>query len=769
VRILNRYILREVLSHAGLGLALFTFILFMQNLGRILDLVVRDSAPLPSVIELFLYTLPNTLTITLPMAVLVGVLLGLGRMAADSEITAMRAAGVGVYDFVRVVAMIGVGAWVLASVNATVVAPRMTAALLQLESSLKNSQAKFEVQPRVFYEDFSNYVLYVQDIRAGSGAAVWKRVFLADLSNPAAPRITTADQATVVNSNPQEVLMRLRNGATHETTPGDPTAYSISSFASSDVPIQFNAQESERMGHGDSPIMAMSTAQLYELSRGPNGSWYQIEFHKRLAYPFACIVLMLVGIPLGISSQRGGKGTGFILTLLLVFVYYFMSSTGVALARQGKLPAWAGAWAANAIFLAAGLLLLRRMARGTLSVGSLRSIFGRRRGEDALAQGAAPAVQNKTRWQRFPLILDDYVLREVTKSFFLVLITFVMILLIFTFFDLLGDIIRNRTPLITVGEYLLNLMPSMIYISTPLAVLIATLGTFGVLQRTSELTAMRASGISLYRIIAPAMAVAVVLAIALFLFDDFYIPSANRQQESLRMTIKGKPPQTFLRPDRKWIFGEQKGPSEPGKIFYYQFFDPYSNEFANLTVFEFDPASFTLSRRIFADSATWDEDLGRWVFKRGWVRTFAGDTVSGYEPFDVATFPEIQEQPNYFKKEVRQSSEMNFGELRAYIRDLQQSGFDVVQLRVALFHKLAFPLICLIMALIAVPFAMSMGKRGSLTGVAVAIGIAIAYWVVNGLFESMGNANMLPAALAAWSPDLLFALLGGYLLLRTPT
>jgi lipopolysaccharide export LptBFGC system permease protein LptF len=112
---------------------------------------------------------------------------------------------------------------------------------------------------------------------------------------------------------------------------------------------------------------------------------------------------------------------------------------------------------------------------------------------------------------------------------------------------------------------------------------------------------------------------------------------------------------------------------------------------------------------------------------------------------------------------------MNFGELSTYIHDLRQSGFNTVPLRVQLNHKIAYPLITLVMAVLAIPFALSMGKRGSLSSIAVAIGVAIAYFVVSGFFEAMGNVSWLPAFLAAWSPDFLFGLAGAWLLLRTPT
>jgi LPS export ABC transporter permease LptG len=307
----------------------------------------------------------------------------------------------------------------------------------------------------------------------------------------------------------------------------------------------------------------------------------------------------------------------------------------------------------------------------------------------------------------------------------------------------------------------------MIYAITPLAVLIAVLVTFGVLNRNSEIVAMKATGISLYRLVVPVVSISAILAIALFLFDDYYLPAANRRQESLRSTIKGRPPQTFLHPEEKWMFG-QSGQGEPAHIFYYQFFDRDDDAFANLSVFEFNPSTFALSRRIYASRVIWDEKTESWRFLNGWVRNIDGNN-SEYIEFKNTSFSEIREDPGYFKKENLQSQEMNFQQLGAYIRDLRQSGFDTMRLRVALWHKLAYPLIAVIMAAMAIPFALSMGRRGSLTGIAVAISVALAYWVVDGLFGAMGNVNYLPAVLAAWSPDVLFGLTGGYLLLRTPT
>lgn len=770
MRIFTRYILGEVVSHLLIGLTLFTFVLFMRDLGGILELVVRDSATMANVMELVLFALPNVLSVTIPMAVLVGILLGLSRLAADSEITAMRACGFGVFHFVGIVAIVAVAAWFMGLGNTLYFAPKAATSLLQLERNIRDSQASFEVQPRVFYEDLHNSILYVQDVRTGRGVSVWNHVFLADITDPETPKITTAERATVINGGNHTLSMRLRDGQQHELIANDPNSYNISTFAETDLPIQLNDQENIRLGRSDTPVLAMSNRELLARARQPNGRWFQIELQKRFAYPTACLVLMLIGVPLGLSSKRGGKSAGFVLTILLVFIYYFFSSTGVALARQGKLPVVVGVWGANVIFAIAGLLLLRQMTRGFVrfpvvpAVAEIREYFKRKKTPTSVP---APFGHRKSS-NGFPLILDDYVLREFLTSFALVEVSFILLSLIFSFFELMGDIIRNHAAISTVLEYLLNLTPLMIYTITPLSVLIAVLVTLGVFQRSNELTAMKATGISLYRMIVPIFVIAAIISVALFSFDQFYLPTANRRQEALRSIIKGKPPRTFLRPDRQWIFGEKKQ-GVPERIFYYEFFDSTDNQFANLTIFEFEPNSFQLARRIFAANVHWEPHLQQWVFEKGWVRTFKDGTVSSYKPFDVHVFPQIGETPQYFKKEDLQSSEMTFTELARYIHDLRQSGFDTLPLRVQLNKKLAYPLVTLVMAILAVPFALSTGKRGSLTGVAVAIGVAIAYWVAAGLFEAMGNVNTLPAALAAWSPDLLFALAGGYLLLRTPT
>ena len=776
MRILTRYILREVTAHALIGVVIFTFILFTRDLGQILELVVRNSAPLPSVAQVFFFILPITLTFSIPAGVLVGILIGLSRLAADSEITAMRASGVGIWTFLRVISIFAVTAWLLALANGVYVAPHSQAAMARLQDRLKSSQASFEIQPRVFYEGFPQLVLYVENVKAAQGAAIWKGVFIADTSNPAAPRITLAKQGILVSEEPNTLHLHLTDGSTHEADPKDPNHYQVSTFEQTDLPISLPEAESNKTQE-PAPVSQMATWELWRQAKTnnhPMARWDLIEFHRRFALPTSCLVLALVGIPFGLSSRKGGKSTGFVLTILLVFAYYSASLVGVSLARQGKLSPALGAWLADIVFFLAGVVLLWRAERRPIDLSSLRvlwnpfksrltetaGLFPRTRAEDVFRRAAN---RRRVFSARFPMILDDYVLRDFGVNLLLVLSAFLLLLLVFTVFELLGDIVRNQISPLIVGEYLLSVSPYFLYNMAPLAILLAVLITLGLMHRSNEITAIKATGISIYRIVTPVLVACTILAVGLFFSDQLYLPYANKRQDALRNMIKGKPPQTYLNPDRKWIFGQHSN------IYYYQLFDSERNEFGRLSVFQFDPATFQLTQRIYAARARWEDTVRQWVCTQGWERDFRGPAIENYRMFDVGTFPAVSEPPTYFKKEVKQSSEMNYQELRRYIHDLQQSGFEVVRLRVQLEKKFAFPMVSLVMAVLAIPFSLQAGRRGAVTGVAVAVGIALVYWTVSGLFEAMGNISELPPFLAAWSPDLIFALLGGYMILRVPT
>ena len=231
----------------------------------------------------------------------------------------------------------------------------------------------------------------------------------------------------------------------------------------------------------------------------------------------------------------------------------------------------------------------------------------------------------------------------------MIVAAFLMLLQVFTLFELLGDILRNQISPLVVGEYLLNVAPLFLYNIAPLSILLAVLVTLGVMQRSNEITAIKATGISIYRVIVPITGgAATMLAAGLFFFDQFYLPHANKRQDALRNLIKGKPAQTYLNPDRKWIFGQHSD------HLLLPVFDSDRDQFGSLSVFQFDPATFQLTiaglRRPRA--------LGRTPAALGLhpglgARACAAPPSQSYRTFDVATFAAISEPPTYFKKEVQ--------------------------------------------------------------------------------------------------------------------
>jgi len=766
VRILHRQILKEVFSHGLLGLILFTFALFLRNTTQLLELGLRETAVWNSVFFLLVLVFPPVLAFTVPMAVLVGILIGLSRMSSDGEVTALRASGISVRAFFFPIGTYAVLGCALALYCSAYLSPIANRLRVDVEREIGLRQISAELQPRVFEERFPNLVLYVQDAVRGPQPR-WRGIFLAELSNPERPRITLAEEGILFNNPAQDQLqLHLSRGTIHETG-AEPGEYSLATFSETDIPVRLPPPPPASV----KPNAQRTNAELYAVPpANAEGVEARIEWHRRFALPLATLFLTLIAVPLGLSSHKGGKSSGIILTLLMVVAYYSLFVGGTSLARQGWLPLWAGVWGANLLFGACGIFLLSRADRVAPLLGWLISaaewtprFFGRLNRSQRPRNGTLASLPvGKT--FAFPSLLDRYVIRSFLLYLAVIVAALVLLIEVVTLFlDLLNDVIRNQIPASMVLDYFVYLAPQLVYVTTPLGVLVAVLVSFAILSQNNEITAAKASGVSLYRLALPVLAMASLISVGLFLFEHFYVPAANRHQDAVRNRIKGRPAQTYYRPDRKWIVGEDF------RIYYYNFFEPQQRMLGGVTVFELDPQTYQLNRRVSAARARWEPSLEGWIFEEGWVRELRPHSVETFEQFPVRFFPEFREPPSYFLKEVRQSTQMNFLELRAYLEDLQQSGFDVVPLSVQLHKKFSFPLFALIMALIGLPFAFSMGRRGALTGIALSLGIGIVFWATNSLFEALGNLNELPPIAAAWSPNVLFGLGGLYLFLRVRT
>jgi LPS export ABC transporter permease LptG len=388
----------------------------------------------------------------------------------------------------------------------------------------------------------------------------------------------------------------------------------------------------------------------------------------------------------------------------------------------------------------------------------VRGVFGRF--FEAVKSTADRPVERAWRLPILPQIVDTYVLSSFLFYLALVLAAFVSMIEVWNFFELTGDMLKNSS-LVVLFKFLFFLIPQLVYRTLPISILVAVLVTLGVLSKQNEVTAFKACGVSLYRLAAPILVSSTLFAGALFAFNYQYVPGANRQQELLRDEIKGRPKQTYINP-HTWIMGTES------RIYYYKYLDPVEKVMIAASVFELDPETFALRRQIQAQRAYWSPPINAWVFENGWSSDFIGTKrVVPRNDFQATTFSELKEGPDYFLREAVPEKQMNFLELQRYIMDLQQTGLvDTRKLQVQYHLKFATPMLALILAMIAVPFGFLVGNRGAMTGVGVSLVIAIAYLGLQPLFEKIGDVGLLPPAVAAWSPDVVFALVGAYLLLR---
>jgi LPS export ABC transporter permease LptG len=357
-------------------------------------------------------------------------------------------------------------------------------------------------------------------------------------------------------------------------------------------------------------------------------------------------------------------------------------------------------------------------------------------------------------------VLDVYILKEYLLTLLITVASCVIIFTVFSLFEILDEIFKNRIPWSHVMAYYLFVWPMIISLVLPLCILIALLICFGLLEKSNQIMALKACGISLYRIASPVAVLGVILGIGIFAMQEFILPFTNQRQDALYNEIKGRKVQT-VGPDVTWIMGGD------GRIYNYRHFDYRQKVFADLSIYGIDLSAARISWRYYAPSARWEDRIRRWVLINGWARDFS--TRSPALSHFTTLAADLKETPAYFKTEVKQSNKMSYAELSDYITKLKKGGFDTLSLEVDLYSKIAYPAVNFIMLLIGLPFAFKMGKRGALFGMAVSILLGIMFWALFNLFTAMGGYGILPPLLAAWAPNLFFGFGGFYLALNIRT
>jgi len=786
---IDRYVVKEILGPLALGFLVYTFILLLQFLFSSAEMIIRRGLPVPVVGQLVLFSLPNIVVLTIPMALLLGVLVGVGRLASDSELVALRASGVSIYRLARPVLALAAVLTLFNGVLMLYLLPRGNHAVSRLYLDILTRTVGQQVEPRIFYNEWQGKVLYV--FGTSERGEDWRGVFLADAVPSDRQEVINAKSGRLqVEADGERVVLQLQDAIKHTFDFRSPKRYETSRHQTLRIVLRdrFLSTERAKLVQRKGP-RELDLGELRALARSVDTDPEQrrlarVGIQKMFAIPAACLVLGLLSLPLAFNNRHGGRSSGFALSIGIIVAYYVLLSQGEDAARLGRLNPTLAMWLPNLIFLAIGgtLMVLRDRDRSILPRPAARwlsarlaSLRRRRFPRPAvpesaqsptpptLSKGLAPARPRRVVLRvprlrlRFPNLVDRYVLKQFASILVLVWLSATALGVIADLTGNIDDILKNNPPAGVIARYYKYLALQMSYDIAPIAVLVTTLVTFSLLSRTNEVTALRSLGISLFRLSLPALAGATGLALLCTMLQLSVLPASNQKLEEANDRIKGRTkPRAARRADQQWLIGE-------GRFIYnYLSFEPRNRSFQRLQVFSFDDRH-ELTGRLYAASAR--HGARGWEVAEGWARSFTGISETSFRAFVAPVAIDLDESPSYFEAEVRKPSEMGFVELRDYVREVRDSGQPVPRLEVALQNRIAFPFASLVMSLVALPFAFRLERRGALYGLGVAVALGIVFMAVFAFFRTLGEVGSFPAIVAVWSPSVIFGLLSAYLFL----
>jgi len=781
--VLDRYFLRELAPPFAIGVALFTFFLILDRLYNLTDLVITRGVPFHLVLQLLVFMLPSFLAHTLPMALLVAVLLAGGRLAADLEVVAFKAAGV---SLLRLFRPIAVGALAVALATAALTLALTPLANREFQSQLftvLQTRAVAGLKERVFNTSFGDVIVYVEDISASQVGL--RGVIVSDERDATLSRIITAAEGRLLtDEKTRRITLRLLNGGLNEAdvlpadpprhvvvddppTRGaaDPRRYRYTAFAIYDMnltvpsPLRAGARI-------DKPEKDLSLpellARIEELRDAPlDRRSHAAELHKRFAFPAAALIFAMLGFPLAVRSHRGGRSIALVGTLAILVSYYLILSSLENIALRGRMSVALAIWTPNALFGAAGAALLAltalewrppRVPRLWWAVDALwqRLPRRRRRRQERVATGPRDTT----------LIIDRYLLRQFLTFIGIGLAVAAALFIVVDLLQTIDRYVRVKPPLVYIVEHFVYALPVALYHGLPIVMLVATIFLFLTLTRWHELTALKAAGISLYRASAPILLCGAVVAVGAGLFQEFVLPVLNERGEEVdRVKIRGQLPKHLRSRTRLWLR------SSDTRFYRVELLNPATSDLYGVTVLEID-GKFRLVNRLDARRAHWTP--AGWELTEGAFRRIGADGRVATVPF-VRTALELEETIRDFTEIQKPPSAMSFRELREYVARLEAAGFHVKKYLVDMYAKLSEPLKNLIMVLVAIPFALQSPRGGRLYGIALAIGIMAAYIVVDSSARAFARAELLPPLLAAWTANVIFLGLGASLFLRART
>lgn len=770
-RILDRYVYKEMGPPFLIGIAVFTFFLVIDRIFQLTDLVITKSVPFSLVLPLLIYMLPAFLALTLPMALLVTVLLVCGRLAGDLEVAALKACGVSPLRLFRPFLAVGIIVTLLVSWLTLVVGPWSSGAFQRQLFRILQSRATTGIKERTFSAAFSQFVIYVDEVSASQVRL--KGLLVSDERNPEQSRVIVAREGRLLSDEAtRRITLRFLDGSISESDVSDRRRFRQTYFSLYDMTLPVDsplaAVAREEKPEKQLPLRQL-VAEAETLRRsGQIYAPHYVELHKRFALPVAALVFTVMAFPLGVRSQRGGRAVALGLSFGVAVGYYILYSTMEGLAMRNRMPAAIAVWIPNAILAVIGVVLLRASVAGVSPAGlDLLWRLWAKVGERQSGRVAKPLEERRRHLRRLAgprastFVMDRYLVKQYLIYLGIGTGIGAVLVVVVDLLQTLDRFLRSKPPFFTILEHFVYRVPGELYKGLPMIVLIATVFLFLSLTRQRELDALKAAGVSLYRVSLPILLVAGAISVLAVVFQEVALPDINAKADEVdRVKIRGQLPRHLQRQTQIWYR------SSDTRFFRMALLDPAGKSMEGLTVLEIGP-DFRLMERLDARTARWTAE--GWQLTDGVLRRMGAQNRVTSEPFATRVVPMVEHIDDFIK--VHNAPEtMSFLELREYVTKLREGGHRVNRYLVQLYSKLSFPLVHVIMALVAIPFALVSPRSGGRSmGIGVAILIALGYWVLHSVAIAFAQADLLPAALAAWTANIVFAGIGTALLLSART
>ena len=761
-KLIERHIVKAIVPYFILALLLLTMILYVQQSSRFAELLLLSYAPRSLVTDVALSLLPSVLGFTIPMAMLAGTVIGFSQMRSDSELVAIRAAGVSNLNILWPPLLIGLLLSVFAFYLNFQAAPIAAHSLRHaaLEAALKKLDSP--VEPRTFNTEIPGYVLYVGEGDRERGK--WERVFIFSQERDGSRHLITAASGRIdAAANRSELVL---TDAVRTTLPSD-TNQPGGQYITEKLTDLRIAMETGRTGllarmqknEPDPDEMNLPEMIAYVRSHAASESRDAATLlQRRLSLTVAPLIFALLGGTLSLHLRRVGKGWGSLISLVTLIAYYMLSLFGDGLARKGTLSPVVGGWLATVVAVCFSLALL------IASRWSVSSFVWMSLQRGTIAKDRRVATRQTVSRQRllgFPSILDWSLLRSLSLNFIFSYTGLVAIFMIVTSFELLRFVVPGRTGIGLLARYLLFLIPFATVQLMPATLLVAVLLTYALVARRGEAIAWWSSGQSVYRLIMPGVAFALMIGLFAWTVQERIMPQANVEQDELRSRIRSGISRAASNSGRQWLASASL---EPRLIYSYEY-DEGQGSLIKPVVYEFDSGGIHLKRIISGEVGTWREETLE--IAKASVMALSGSNLERTK--QVVARVEGPVTPEMFKRGLEKPAQLSSASLSAYIAAAKPSGRNLTPLIIALQRKYAEPHSTWIMALFGIPLALSFGRRSAIAALCSAIGISVAYWGTVGGFQMMGEYGVLSPTLAAWFPLLIFAMLGVYLLTRAKT